>query len=252
MAKIIAKTKEILIVVMVVSIIINSVTYLSDKLGRRLVFAAEAPFLAIETTEIISETVSIPYITAETTSGEIDEGEVVIVNDGKDGEKCIEYKITKINGEITRKDVIWETVNTDPVDAVKAIGIKEVDVVTGSYRRPYYGIVSSRFGTRGEKQHAGIDYAGREGDPVLAADGGTVSFAGVSGGYGNMVIIKHENDYETRYAHMSFAIVEAGQKVAKGDLIGAVGNTGNSTGPHLHFEVRIGGVPVNPEAYVKE
>jgi len=88
----------------------------------------------------------------------------------------------------------------------------------------------------------------------VAADGGTVTFAGVSGsltsGYGNLIIVDHGNGTETRYAHMDRLSVSVGQEVGQGEVIGTTGNTGSSTGPHLHFEVRENGVPQNPINYI--
>jgi murein DD-endopeptidase MepM/ murein hydrolase activator NlpD len=98
------------------------------------------------------------------------------------------------------------------------------------------------------KQHKGIDFAAALGTPIRASGDGTVDFQGVSSGYGNMVVLKHWNNYSTAYAHMSrFAPgVRRGTKVHQGDIIGYVGATGWATGPHLHYEFRIGGQAVNP------
>jgi len=97
------------------------------------------------------------------------------------------------------------------------------------------------------KFHTGIDLTARTGTPVYATGNGLVIRADYSsGGYGNMVIISHGFGYETYYAHLSKILVKPGQKVKRGDLIGLVGNTGRSTAPHLHYEVRLNGKPVNP------
>lgn len=123
--------------------------------------------------------------------------------------------------------------------------------------RPAYGSISSRFGGRnnpftgrGHEHHAGLDFRGRTGDPVHATAFGTVVFAGRMNGYGNLVKIRHGYGYETRYGHLSAISVEVGQKVQSGDLIGKIGSTGRSTGPHLHYEVRRHDVPQNPEQYL--
>lgn len=123
---------------------------------------------------------------------------------------------------------------------------------TGTLRLPVDAPMSSSFGPRvhpvtGEwKQHAGIDLAAPTGTPIGAAAAGTVTFAGVRGGYGNLVIVDHGDGTETRYAHQHTIAVRAGQQVAVGDLLGTVGSTGMSTGPHLHLEVRRNGRPVDP------
>jgi murein DD-endopeptidase MepM/ murein hydrolase activator NlpD len=98
--------------------------------------------------------------------------------------------------------------------------------------------------------HAGIDIAAPTGTPIRAADGGTVQLAGWQGGYGNYTCIGHGGGVSTCYAHQSSIGVRGGQNVSQGQVIGAVGSTGNSTGPHLHFEVRINGSPVDPMGYL--
>ncbi len=98
--------------------------------------------------------------------------------------------------------------------------------------------------------HTGIDLSAPTGTSVFAADAGTVIFAGWSNwGYGYSIVLAH-GSYLTLYGHLSAVSVSCGQRVGKGALIGAVGSTGNSSGPHLHFEVRPGGVPVDPRGYL--
>lgn len=104
------------------------------------------------------------------------------------------------------------------------------------------------FGTR--RLHAGIDLAAGTGTPIAAAAGGTVIYSGVQGGYGNTVIIAHGNGVSTLYAHQSKIAVSNGATVSRGEVIGYVGSTGNSTGPHLHLEVRVNGGAVNPRGYL--
>ncbi|MFS8666241.1 MAG: peptidoglycan DD-metalloendopeptidase family protein, partial [Limnochordales bacterium] len=116
---------------------------------------------------------------------------------------------------------------------------------------PLTGRISSRFGPRWGRMHQGLDIAVPTGTPVRAAAAGTVTYAGAMGGYGNIVTIDHGNRVETRYAHNSRIVVRVGQRVKRGEVIAYSGNTGNSTGPHLHFEIRYRGTPVNPEHYLK-
>ncbi len=126
---------------------------------------------------------------------------------------------------------------------------------TGFLRYPLkFTRVSSTFGLRhhpvtGEyKNHQGIDLASPIGTPVLAASDGVVAFKGWQGGYGNLIVLRHRNGYETRYGHLSrFGAVAVGQRVRQGEVIGFVGATGMVTGPHLHYEVRIAGKPYNPQ-----
>ena len=116
--------------------------------------------------------------------------------------------------------------------------------------RPISGTITSRFGRRSSGIHKGLDIATSSGTPIGAAAGGTVTFSGWSGGYGNFIIIDHGNGIQTAYAHCSALYVSAGQYVNQGQSIAAVGSTGNSTGPHLHLEIRINGVCQNPQNYL--
>ncbi len=109
-----------------------------------------------------------------------------------------------------------------------------------------YTSISSPFGPRGGRLHAGIDVPAPVGTPIRAADTGTVIIAGSTGGYGNYTCVQHTKSLSTCYAHQSRIMVSPGEDVQKGQVIGLSGNTGNSTGPHLHFETRIGGKPTDP------
>lgn len=123
---------------------------------------------------------------------------------------------------------------------------------SGSLGKPVNGPITSGYGMRSMGNHTGIDFGAPTGTPIYAAGSGYVKKVspGYSGGYGNMVVIGHGN-YDTLYAHMSKIATTTGTYVEKGQIIGYVGNTGRSTGPHLHFEVRVGGKPVNPTSYLK-
>lgn len=121
---------------------------------------------------------------------------------------------------------------------------------------PARGLLTSGFGSREDpftgdhNMHAGLDIATREGVEVIAPASGTVIFAGEKAAYGNCVVIDHGRDITTLFGHLQRYIVKPGDKVERGQHIGNVGNTGRSTGPHLHYEVRINGVPINPRRYV--
>lgn len=120
-----------------------------------------------------------------------------------------------------------------------------------SFVEPVQGMLSSRFGIRSRDNHKGLDIANSTGTPIAAAASGTVKYAKYnSGGYGNLVIIDHGNGIETYYGHNSKLYVTEGQKVTQGEVICAMGSTGISTGPHLHWEVRINGVAQNPQNYI--
>lgn len=129
------------------------------------------------------------------------------------------------------------------IPAIQPISSKFLKTMASGYgyrRDPIYG--TSRF-------HEGMDFSSAIGTPVYATGAGTVKSAGWESGYGNSIDIDHGYNYLTRYAHLSEILVRPGQQVKRGDLIGRVGNTGKSTGPHLHYEVRLKGVPQNPVNY---
>ncbi len=127
---------------------------------------------------------------------------------------------------------------------------------SGALDWPLRGRITSPFGYRrdpfwrGRHMHTGIDIANSYGEIIRAADGGEVIFSGWWDGYGKAVVIDHGRNISTVYGHMSRIYVENGNKVSKGQIIGLVGSTGYSTGPHLHFEVRVNGKPTNPMKYL--
>lgn len=117
---------------------------------------------------------------------------------------------------------------------------------------PTSGIVSSEFGPRGRGFHSGIDIANVNGTPVYATGDGVITFKGYVGAMGKMIELSHGTEFTTVYGHLSRYGAELGDRVERGDVIGYVGNTGRSTGPHLHYEVRVNGVPVNPRPYIEQ
>lgn len=119
--------------------------------------------------------------------------------------------------------------------------------------KPITGTITSRFGARSSirsSAHTGLDIGASTGTAIKAASSGTVTWAGWKGSYGNLVVITHSNGVQTYYGHCSKLYVSEGQSVSQGETIAAVGSTGNSTGPHLHFEIRVNGVAYNPQNYV--
>jgi len=123
---------------------------------------------------------------------------------------------------------------------------------------PARGWVTSDFGQRLDPytaervMHAGLDIAAPHGKEVISPSDGTVVFAGLEGGYGNVLVIDHGYGIKTRYGHLAKITVKAGERIKRGQVVGAVGNTGRSTGPHLHYEVRVNGVSQNPRKFILE
>ena len=122
--------------------------------------------------------------------------------------------------------------------------------------RPVPGAITGGFGNRVHpilgtvRVHTGVDMSAAQGTPIKAGAAGVVAWAGPRGGYGNAVIIDHGNQFATLYGHASAVKVSVGQTVKAGQVVALAGSTGMATGPHLHFEVRILGVPVNPASYL--
>lgn len=143
----------------------------------------------------------------------------------------------------------WEYRTNLPVAASRSTN------TPGSMVRPARGAMTGWWGERRRShRHSGIDFDGDTGDTIVSAGAGVVTHAGWApagySGYGQMVVVDHGNGVSTLYAHLSRVRVVLGQAVAPGDDLGAMGTTGNVTGSHLHFEVRVGGVPVNPNSWV--
>ena len=150
-----------------------------------------------------------------------------------DAQAATESTLTRIIREREAAARASGTVGSNPVGA-------------GGCMWPTQGRVTSEYGRRWGRLHAGIDIAAPNGTPIVAAAAGTVTFAGQQSGYGNVVMIDHGGGFTTVYAHQSRLAVSGGESVSRGTRIGAVGNTGRSTGPHVHFETRYGGSPRNP------
>ncbi len=150
----------------------------------------------------------------------------------------------------------WDTVTLFPYNDVKvadlprSIAIELVDSLK-SYHYPIKGTVRSRYGARGRRRHCGVDIPLKTGDPIYATFSGKVRISSYNkGGYGNLVIIRHDNGLETWHGHLSERMVKAGDTVHAGQIIGLGGDTGRSTGPHLHYEMRYSGQPFDPERLI--
>ncbi len=172
---------------------------------------------------------------------------------GEKGLSKILAKEEKHNGQVIKKEIVKEEIVEKPREEIIILGTKEVPktAATGAFLMPTRGRISSRYGMRNGRMHKGLDIAAGSGTAIKAADGGKVVYAGPRGAYGNLVEIDHGNGYKTRYAHCSKILVSPGSKVYKGQEIAHVGNTGRSTGPHLHLEVLKNGTNQNPSNYVQ-
>ncbi len=137
-------------------------------------------------------------------------------------------------------------------EAAAAEAQAEAEAAKPDWVSPSDDHISSTFGQRWGRLHAGVDFANELGEPIVAVGDGTVTYAGWMAGYGNLVVIDHGNGVETAYGHGSEILVDVGEDTDPGEEVLLTGNTGNSTGPHLHFEVRIDGEQVDPLPWLEE
>ncbi len=216
--------------------------------------AAEETLLQELNVITVEETVTektIPYdrVQVEDPDRYVDEDPVV--TPGVDGLKEVTTRAVCENGTVMQLKVADTRILVETVDEVTAVGVKERPL----YIWPVEGRISSHFGPRnisgGSKNHKGVDIAVPKGTEVMAARAGTVIWSGWNGGYGYLVKIEHEDGSVTYYGHNSELIAQVGDEVEQGDVIALSGSTGQSTGPHCHFEIRIDGTPVDPEDYLE-
>lgn len=213
--------------------------------------------LPVKTISKYNTDVSIPYSTTRVESSEKPMGYYAVTTKGVNGVKRKSLVVESVNGEETSRTETAAEVIVEPTNRVITIGTAKVSPSEKS------SVSSSGFIcplTRGKFQisayfgdgrgHKGMDLAANKGVAIFASAGGTVISAGYDSDYGYNVVIDHGNGIKTRYAHASYLCVSKGQVVAQGDMIAAVGNTGYSTGNHLHFEMIINGTRVNPAPYI--
>ncbi|NCB15924.1 MAG: LysM peptidoglycan-binding domain-containing protein, partial [Synergistales bacterium] len=222
------------------------------KPGDSVLLSREVPMLSVKSIKKVQYTEPIAYDTENVSDPSLYKNQKKVKVQGVEGSQQVSAEIVMMDGVEIETRILDTQVLEVPVTKVVMVGSKALPATapTGSFQRPTNGIITSPFGYRGREFHTGIDIANAKGTTIHAADGGTVIFAGWKGSYGYCIIIDHGNGIQTLYGHNSKLYVKAGQKVAKGADIAAMGSTGRSTGPHCHFEVRIGGVAKNPRNYV--
>lgn len=222
--------------------------------GSKIIIEKEAPVLTVKITENVTYDKVIEHKVEKKDSKEIYEGYTETKQTGKDGLSEITSTITLVNGKQIDEDIHETVVKKEPVTEVILVGVKErpPSVGSGKYIWPFKSgyTLTSGFKYRWGRLHEGIDLGTPSGNDVLAADGGVVTYAGYAGAYGYLIKIDHQNGMETRYAHNSSLLVSEGDKVFQGMHIAESGNSGRSTGPHLHFEIRVGGTPKDPLSFL--
>lgn len=223
------------------------------QIGQELNLVVPKPYLTVCTRETVTFTQAIPYPTRTVKEDALWVWERRIQQRGRAGSKEVTWEIIRENGREVERKLLAEKVLAEPVTQVVAIGTKlPVAQGTGELRWPMNrGSITSRYGYRRGRLHQGVDIAAPTGTPIYAADSGVVTMAQWYGAYGKTVVIDHGNGVSTLYGHCLEILVRVGSEVKKGQLIARVGDTGRSTGPHLHFEVRVNGQPRDPLRYFK-
>lgn len=228
-----------------------AVKELSLQIGDQLQLTVPQPDLTVVTVEQVTEQVVTEPEVVVRKSDQLAAGKRKVVRAGQTGLKTMQYRLTKENGLVVKEEWLGQTVVKASLPEVVYSGTKVVGEGTGMFAWPVAGAtISSSYGERWGRAHKGLDIVSGN-RTIKAADAGTVSFAGVQSGYGNVVIVNHNNGYVTYYGHLSRISVSVGQKLGQGSQIGIMGSTGRSTGTHLHFEIRKNGTAVNPMKYLK-
>ncbi len=211
--------------------------------------------LHFEFSKTVEEEMEIPFETEEKQNNSQYKSWSEVIQEGKNGKEIFTYEIKyDVNGKELSKTELNHAVISEPVSKIIEKGTKE-EPEGFLWPVPYTHNITSLFGPRWGTIHKGIDIAeaGVLGTDIVAADDGVVQKASYgSTGYGNHIVIKHEGVYSTLYAHCKELSVKAGDKIKKGQVIAKVGSTGDSTGPHLHFEIRINGQQVDPQEYLQK
>lgn len=230
-----------------------------DKIwvDQELIIQEAVPYLSVQnvTDETYEQAVPSPVEYIET--ADLYVGETKVKEQGEDGLERVNARVTYVNGVEVEREILSSETLKEPTTTYSYTGTtpRPVTASNGYFIWPVRGTITSNFGGRSlwgrYDFHLGLDIACRTGTGIKAADGGTVIKAGWNGSYGNLVAIRHDNGYVTYYAHNSSILVSVGQKVYQGQIIARAGMTGNTSGPHCHFEVRINGTSVNPRNYLR-
>ena len=232
--------------------------YDMDKLqiGDELVISNAVPYLTVRAVQMEYYEEDIPYAVEYRDDNTMWEGDTKVLSKGEYGRANTVAQVTYEGVEEVEREIVSQDIFLEPVTEIQARGTLERPswAPTGSFRWPTSGTITSRYGSRnifgGTSFHGGVDIANSYGTDIVAADGGTVIYAGWQSSYGYLVQIDHGNGYVTYYAHNSSLLVKVGDKVFKGQHIAEMGATGRATGNHCHFEVRLNGERQNPLNYL--
>lgn len=233
------------------------------QIGQEISLTKQEPLVNVVVTKEVTVEETIAHSTEYKDTSKLLKGETKVITEGADGKKKVTYEIKEANGSTVEKDKVKEVIISEPVTEVVNKGTGSIQISsrsassTSTYNGgsgvlswPKSGKITSPYGTRSRGFHSGIDISAKTGDAVYAAASGKVVLASWYYGYGNCIVVDHGNGMKTRYAHLSGYNCKVGDTVSRGQQVGRAGNTGNSTGPHLHFEVIINGSTKNPVNYL--
>ncbi len=223
------------------------------QIGQEIKISRLAPLVDVLATYRDVRQEEVAYRIQEKSDQSLYWGEQKLIQKGSSGQREVVYEVTLENGLETVRKVVQQKTVKEPVPQIIAKGNKKLLAFRGGNSRlayPTAGAIVSAFGERWGRLHEGVDIAANYGSPVVAAEAGTVQRSANFAGYGLCVDINHGSGVVTRYAHLSSVVVKPGQYVERGQFIGRTGSSGNSTGPHLHFEVIVNGTHKNPTLFI--
>lgn len=221
--------------------------------GDEILLNRATAAVTVRTVEVATFGEKVKYKTKYKKSSDMYEGEERVTQEGQSGKRVVTARLTRENGEIVKRKTLESDIIIEPVTEIIVQGTapRPKTLPTGTLKYPIYGaVLTSEFGWRWGRNHDGVDWGCGVGTPIYAADGGTVTYAGWFGGYGLYIEISHGSGVSTAYAHCNDLYVGVGEQVYQGQQIASSGNTGYSTGPHLHFEVMINGSVQDPLQYL--
>lgn len=228
------------------------------KPGQKLNLVKAEPLVRVAATVTTTVQEKVLFSTVYENDSSLWRGQQRVKQPGSYGSREVTYRISKTNAVETSRETLMEKILLQPIAQVVTRGTKVMtasrgDGGSGLLGWPTRDKINSPYGKkRGRKIHTGTDIDGEIGDPIYASGSGRVLEAGWKGNYGKCIIIDHGSGLSTLYGHLNSIDVVMGQEIIRGDVIGKLGTTGKSTGPHLHFEVRLNGVHQNPMKYLEQ
>lgn len=243
------------------SVTANNAFFSSKNLSKQSDIEAAFAKLDVQTVAITDTTYSVKYETTVKKDSSKKAGYEKVLTQGSNGTNRTVKEVTYLNGQAVSEPKVSTTVVKAPVTEVVVVGTKNVYVTSAPQNAAYSGfkwplgvkgVITGEYNERrgSGKYHAGVDFGVPVGTGVIAVKSGTVEAVGYDSDYGYYVLIDHGNGLKTRYAHNKTNTVSKGQTVSAGQLIALSGNSGRSTGPHLHFEVIVNGTRTNPGYYI--